>query len=562
MVVYVPGIDNTGLSFDGVNDHVRIPDSSSFDLTDLTYEIWIKTPNAGTSFRRLIGQQQSSTSDFFVMALEDNKLIACSRPSNLITETPTDGSSAFPNCIAVPTPLLNDNQFHHVVVTREAGVAIKYYIDGALLKTVPTTNVAGFTIAADVFIGTFNGVIQSFAGIMDEPAIYNKALTAAEVLANFQAGVSPAVCGNNVKETGEVCDGTDLAGETCVTQGFTGGTLGCAVGCLSFDTSSCTVAPVVCESNLPADPSLVSWWTGDGNTNDIIDANPGTLQNGATFATGFVTSGNGQAFSFDGVNDFVRVLDSPNLQPPRITVDAWVFPSAFASHSDIFASKDGAVPGTRSWNFQAHHSGFIPACLNKPGFSIFIGGTNFFACGATTLPLNQWSHLAATYDGSTMLIYVNGVQEGGTAPVTGILNPAPGTDLTIGALDGTSNFFNGRVDELELFDRALSATEIQAIFDADSEGKCKAVTPVCGNGIVEPPETCDDGNTVSGDGCSNICQIEVVSLPDCTVEEMKDLDGNGVVNIDDAKVIMRNIVGLPVNLGTLRNCQAINLIPS
>jgi hypothetical protein len=53
-------------------------------------------------------------------------------------------------------------------------------------------------------------------------------------------GGGGAVCGNNVKETGEVCDGTDLNGQTCVSQGFSGGTLACSSGCGSFDTSSCT----------------------------------------------------------------------------------------------------------------------------------------------------------------------------------------------------------------------------------------------------------------------------------------------------------------------------------
>ncbi len=54
---------------------------------------------------------------------------------------------------------------------------------------------------------------------------------------------SGSVCGNDIAESGEVCDGVDLDGETCVSQSFAGGTLACASNCLSFDTSSCTSPP-------------------------------------------------------------------------------------------------------------------------------------------------------------------------------------------------------------------------------------------------------------------------------------------------------------------------------
>jgi len=64
-------------------------------------------------------------------------------------------------------------------------------------------------------------------------------------------------------------------------------------------------------------PDLVSWWPADGNSNDIVGSKNGTLQSGATFAAGQV----GQAFSLDGVNDFVLV---PNLDAPSLTFDAWI----------------------------------------------------------------------------------------------------------------------------------------------------------------------------------------------------------------------------------------------
>ena len=70
---------------------------------------------------------------------------------------------------------------------------------------------------------------------------------------------------------------------------------------------------------VPPPAGLVSWWPGDGNANDIQGSNTGTLQNGAMFAAGEV----GQAFSFDGVDDFVNVTNNANLEPANVTVDMW-----------------------------------------------------------------------------------------------------------------------------------------------------------------------------------------------------------------------------------------------
>ena len=73
---------------------------------------------------------------------------------------------------------------------------------------------------------------------------------------------------------------------------------------------------------VPPPPNMVSWWPGDGNTDDIIDGNNGILNNGATFATGMVD----QAFLLDGIDDFVDVGNAPNLHVSQgdFTVDAWV----------------------------------------------------------------------------------------------------------------------------------------------------------------------------------------------------------------------------------------------
>ena len=78
----------------------------------------------------------------------------------------------------------------------------------------------------------------------------------------------------------------------------------------------------MCKPSASKHPrNMVSWWPGDGDANDI-GSKSGTMQNGATFAAGKV----GRGFSFDGVDDYVRVPDNPNLYPGAgsLTVDAWI----------------------------------------------------------------------------------------------------------------------------------------------------------------------------------------------------------------------------------------------
>jgi PKD repeat protein len=206
---------------------------------------------------------------------------------------------------------------------------------------------------------------------------------------------------------------------------------------------------------------LVSWWPGEGNANDIIGSNNATLVNGATFGSGEV----GQAFSLNGAGAFVSASDSPSLDiTNQITIEAWIYIDALTPYYGTYNARivDKSAPGLNN----GYLLDYIPDNLR------FYAGNNA-AAGSTPLPPHQWTHVAGVYDGTSAKVYVDGVLDG-SAPGSGPI-PVNNLPLTIGANSTGAfggNYFNGLIDEVSIYDRALSPSEIQAIYNAGSAGKC------------------------------------------------------------------------------------------
>ena len=217
---------------------------------------------------------------------------------------------------------------------------------------------------------------------------------------------------------------------------------------------------------------LVSWWPGDGNANDIAGNNLGTLQNGATYASGKA----GQAFSFDGIDDFVQIANASNLQiTGAITIDAWIYLRTGTFYPGI-VSKGNVGNYLESYGlFTGLWNNTVAFLLNRDGTP---GGRTIV--WGPAIAYNTWTHVAGTSDGTTMRLYVNGTLAASGSHSGGIHVTAD--PVLIGKADRTSSpspdpdsFLNGDVDEVEIFNRALSASEIHAIFAAGSAGKCKAL---------------------------------------------------------------------------------------
>lgn len=245
----------------------------------------------------------------------------------------------------------------------------------------------------------------------------------------------------------------------------------------------------------PAPVGLVSWYAADGNGLDSRSRNNGTPQNGATFGAGQV----GQAFSLDGSDDRVTVGNPSNLNfgTGDFSVQAWVRTSFLGgTFSDFILSKMSVGNDVQFYlTYNAGSTGF-------PIFTMGDGSTTSSAFGTTNLADGNFHHLAGVREGTTLRLYVDGVQVG-TATTPSLFNASSSNNVVIGGRDNTDfdPFFNGTIDEVQLFNRALSSAEIQGIFNAGTAGQCKPTATVAPSGQVG--WFAGDGNANDIAGISN-----------------------------------------------------------
>jgi Concanavalin A-like lectin/glucanases superfamily/Immunoglobulin domain len=267
-----------------------------------------------------------------------------------------------------------------------------------------------------------------YKGLMDEVSVYNRALTTNEVRAIYAAG----------------------AAGKCV-----------------------PTPPPVC---VPSPSGLVSWWRAEGNGNDSAGANNGVLQGGMTFGAGEV----GQAFSFDGTSNAITIPASASLdvgQSGGLTVEAWINPADTVTRPIV----DWSPNGTYGAHFWARNVGGLYADLygtdNSSHIIQSVGGL---------LVTNAFQHVAVTYDKASGIaqLWLNGavVQQASLGSFT----PQTSYPLNIGLRLPGAPFgpvdYKGLMDEVSVYNRALTTNELQAIYNAGVSGKCKAPPAI----IVQP----------------------------------------------------------------------------
>jgi fibronectin type 3 domain-containing protein len=221
-----------------------------------------------------------------------------------------------------------------------------------------------------------------------------------------------------------------------------------------------TVFESAFAANALAANGLVAAYSMDQGSGTAVPDVSGTGNNGTLSGATWATAGKfGGALSFNGSSAIVTVPDAASLDlTTGMTTEAWVRPTVLGGDWRTVLFKDGP-PGGMVYDLYAHGT----AATNVPTAELNIGGDKAVS-GPAALPLNAWTHLAATYDGATMRLYVNGAQVAQRAQTGSI--PASTGALRIGGNTVYREYFGGLIDEVRVYNRALTAAEIGADMNA------------------------------------------------------------------------------------------------
>ncbi len=482
---YGAGKVGQGFVLDGGNDLVSVGNPPSLQLQNLTIEMWFKRGSAS-----VVSYGSGGNGVLFGYPAGGYLLFMDSSGRPNFTQMGSWG--------ATPTMTITDTLFHHLAVTKNEGV-VTFYVDGMASAPVVFNPTFTFTWFAAIG-GRSDNLDNSFFGTIDELAVYNRALSDLEVQAIFNAGglgkctgnVAPAIYGQPASQTASANDNvifsvtaggspplayqwrfnaTNIPGATAATlalpgvQAIQAGAYSVQVSnAFGFTLSSNAVLTVnPARSCVPLIPGLVSCWRAEGDAQDYTGGNNGTLVGSTGFALGEVGSG----FIFDGNQDLVTVGNAANLQLQYFTIEAWIQRSS-ASLVSYDGSGNAVIFGfgNGGYSFWMDSSGRL-AFSKMGGYGMVLG---------PTVADTGFHHVAVANGPSSLVFYLDGIPYANSAygSTFGFSTPA-----AIGArADNFGNSFAGIIDELAVYDRQLTADEIQTIFNAGSSGKCYATAPV------------------------------------------------------------------------------------
>ncbi|MDD3292745.1 MAG: hypothetical protein PHI45_01630 [Candidatus Pacebacteria bacterium] len=205
--------------------------------------------------------------------------------------------------------------------------------------------------------------------------------------------------------------------------------------------------------------NLVSEWKLDGNANDSFGTNNGTVIGGGTYKTGFNDCVSIGCIQFDGTNDYIMIPDSSSMSMSYGgSVFLWVKPSLQYQQSYII----GQYPktGNKSWAITIGTSAADKAIVSLSQDGI---NTNYSSVTASVLD-NKWHLIGFTVGDDKLTTYVDGVKYSSVNINGAIYNSS--ANLLIGATEPSSGFFLGSIDDVKLFNKALSEEEVKYIYNS------------------------------------------------------------------------------------------------
>ncbi|MDD2611848.1 MAG: T9SS type A sorting domain-containing protein, partial [Bacteroidales bacterium] len=491
---HVAGKKNMGLYFTtATTNYVNIPSSASLNAitSAITLSAWVNA-ETNTNNSNIIERWIYGTGIYqraYTLYVGSNGTISFGLSN--------DGTSINAKWLTT-TDTISRNQWTHIAATFD-GTTMKIYINGTFSKSLVPGFSTIFVPTGNVHIGNWQTTATTwenpFKGSLDEVRLYKKALSESEILGLYNDPATPVAVIDNITPspatqgsavsftgTGTDADGTIAAYEWSSSINGIFNTLqdpsysGLSVGThtISFRVqdnsgswSTYATRTLVVNAAISY-PDLVGYWPLDESTgatayDSTSCANNGTIY-GATHVAG--KKNMGLNFTTATTND-VEIPSSASLNAitSAITLSAWVNADSNTANSNII---ERWIYGTgiyqRAYTLYVGTNGTISFGLSNDGTS-----TNAKWITTTeTISRNQWTHIAATFDGTTMKIYINGTFSKSLVPGFSTIF-VPTGNVHIGNWQTTAttweNPFKGSLDEVRLYKKALSASEILGLYN-------------------------------------------------------------------------------------------------
>lgn len=402
------------LNFNSPTAHVYCGNDASLNIGQGTWETWMKfdaLPSQGTMMNPIAKANQ-----YWIHASN-----GADDPYDTVSITYADSIQAKINIggtryiATTGANFIDVGVWYHVAGTYD-GTDLKLFIDGIEIDSITTPGGNIATSSNQFTIGTWSSLVDDFKGTLDEVRVSS----------------SVRYTGNFIPDTSEFADDIDTVGLWHLNEGS---------GASTVDSSSNTNDGSI---------SLATW----------VGSPPV-----------WVPGKYGMALDFDGVDDYVEVPHTAGLNPTdALTLEAWIFIQQYTYYPSVISKGNVGHQYDESYCMFISPTGQLGFLVNRDGTS---GGRSIVI--GSVIPLNTWTHVAATFDGATIRSYINSVLDGQTSHSGGI-HITSNYPVLIGKSERqndpqglTSTFFDGIIDEARIWGRALTSCQLQLAMDGKLE---------------------------------------------------------------------------------------------
>jgi hypothetical protein len=468
---------NQAVRFDGVNDYVN---AGNIDISgdQMTIAAWIRVENfnhlSAQDGRVLSKANGVNDSNHFWMLSS----ISTSGGPRLRFRLKTNGSTS---TLIADSGTLQTGTWTHVAAVYD-GAFMRLYKDGVEVGSMAKSGLINEAPAVPVWIGAnppATNNLRPFNGVIDEVLVYSRALSAGEIAALADdSGTPPPTPTSTIIPTHTPPPTSTFTPSPTHTPGPTSTpTATDTPGPTHTPTQTATPVPTSTPTPIVSpSPTVVlssglsGYWNLDEGSGLVAadqsgNGNHGILINGPVWSSGIM----GNALSFDGENDYVNVGNF-NVEGNQLTLAAWIKADRFdhLTYEDArIISKASNQTGTNHYwmlgMIRTHTGTAFRFRLKADGEVQTIDGSN------GPLQPGVWIHVASVYDGAEMRIYQDGV-EVISMPKTGLLDQNSSVPVWIGnnPANPVSKPFDGLIDDVRVYHRALSAAEIAALASGSS----------------------------------------------------------------------------------------------